>query len=101
MPAGLLGLSAWVGLKSPNVVNAAVFPGPFTASKLALGSGCPSGRSLPGATPPPVVGSREVTLKFVGVERAARETSETQVDPERQELWSTSPALEMASAEFM
>src|SRR5579864_4178442 len=83
MPVGLLATSACVGLKSLKTVNAASLPGPFTASRLALGSGCPSGagRSLPGATHPPVAGSSDVNLKLVGVARAARETIDVQVEP--------------------
>ena len=40
-------------------------------------------------------------MKFVGVERAARETSDTQVDPGTQALGLTIPGLEIASAELI
>src|SRR5215469_1550224 len=108
MPVGLLAASACVGLKSLKTVNAASLPGPFTASRLAFGSGPPAGapppvagRFPPGATPPPVAGSSEVNLKLVGVARAARETIEVQVDPATaHSLADTIPWWGSASAEL-
>ena len=101
IPVGLLAASAWLGLKSPKVVKAAVRPGPLMASRLSAGLGWPSGSNVPAGWPPPVAGSSAVNLKLVGVERAARETSDTQVDPGTQELELTIPGLEIASAELI
>ena len=101
MPVGLVGTSAWFGLKSPKVVKAAVRPGPLTASRLSFGFGWPSGSNVPAGCPPPVAGSSEVNWRFVGVARAARETRDTQVDPGTQVLELTIPGAEMASAELM
>src|SRR2546421_667610 len=54
---------------------------------------------LSGARPPPVLLSREVNSKFVSVERAARETFDTQVEPPGQ-FGPKSPLLLTASAVF-
>ena len=58
MPVGLLVVSGCEGSKSPNTVKAAVRPVSLMASRLSV------------ARPPPVAGTSEVNLKFVGVELA-------------------------------
>ena len=75
------------GEKSPKSVKAAVRPVSLLASRWS-------------AARPPDVASPAVNLKLVGVERAALETSDTQVDP-----WGhgalTRPAPWIASAELV
>jgi hypothetical protein len=52
----------------------------------------------PAGLPPPVAGSSEVNKKLVGVERAARETRDTQVDPNKHEAALNSPGVGTVSA---
>ena len=73
---------------SLHAVKAAVRPVLLMASRLSAG------------LPPPVAGSSEVNSKLVGVERAARATLDTQVDPPIQDSGLNSPWLRTPSAVF-
>jgi hypothetical protein len=75
-------------VKIPEDSKAAVRPVLLIASRLSAG------------LPPPVAKSSDVNSKFVGVERAARATLDTQVDPGIQDLGVSSPGPRTPSAVF-
>src|SRR5271166_5249005 len=105
MPVGFVAASECDGSKSPKTVKAAVFPVLWRASRLPESVGCgqaSESRLLlqPAGLPPPVAGSSEVNAKLVGVERAARVTWDTQVDPLKHVFALNSPGLRTPSAAF-